>query len=70
MATIQGVKLRQQIPGSAPAQLTDEISTFLSSLESTSPFLVEDRVLEGELRQIAALIRNEHWTLYDGDTHA
>jgi histidine ammonia-lyase len=64
MAAIQGVKLRQELPDTAPAQLTGDVDGFVHSLENISPFLAEDRMLEGELRQIAALIRNEHWTLY------
>ncbi|HWT54906.1 MAG TPA: aromatic amino acid ammonia-lyase [Rhodocyclaceae bacterium] len=64
MAAIQAVKLRQQLPDATPAQLSADVSGFIDSLEDVSPFLAEDRVLEGELRHIAALIRNEHWDLY------
>ena len=64
MASIQGVKLRQGLADATPAQLTEDVNRFVHSLEENSPFLVEDRMLEGELRQIAALIRSEHWKLY------
>jgi histidine ammonia-lyase len=64
LAAIQGVKLRQAMPDVAPAQLSDAVSDFTDSLTAYSPFLSEDRMLEGELRLVADLIRNEHWSLY------
>lgn len=70
MAAIQAVKLRQQLPDTAPAALSADVSHFVGSLESVSPFLAEDRMLEGELRHVAALIRNEHWSLYPGGADA
>jgi histidine ammonia-lyase len=64
MASVQGVTLRQQLADSDPAALTPEVEDFMRSVGEHSPFLDEDRMLEGELRAMTGLIRNGHWTLY------
>lgn len=64
MATVQGVTLRQQLADSDPAALTPEVEAFMREVGEHSPFLDEDRMLEGELRALSELIRKSHWTLY------
>jgi histidine ammonia-lyase len=67
MATTQGVTLRQKMSAVDPATLTPQISGFIQQIGKHSPFLDEDRPLEGELREITRLIRDGHWSLYRND---
>ena len=64
MAAVQGVTLRQQMPTVDPAALTPQVTDFMQRIGKHSPFLDEDRPLEGELREMTGLIRNGHWDLY------
>jgi histidine ammonia-lyase len=64
MATVQGVALRQRLGSSDCDPILPEIENFMHSVNSYSPFLDEDRMLETELRSMTALIRSAHWKLY------
>lgn len=64
MAAVQGVTLRQQIPTVDPATLTPQVTDFMQRIGKHSPFLDEDRPLEGELREMTGFIRNGRWELY------
>jgi histidine ammonia-lyase len=64
LATVQGVKLRQQQRHTSSAALTPAVEGFIQAIGQHSPFLDEDRPLETELRTMTALIRNGHWDLY------
>ena len=65
LAAVQGVVLRRQLAaGESTPPLTPPVERFMASVREQSPFLDEDRPLEGELRRVAALIRQGHWELY------
>jgi histidine ammonia-lyase len=64
LASVQGVKLRQRLPNRAVAELTPAVTAFLRMVGQHSPFLDEDRALEGELRALSGLIRAGRWALY------
>ena len=61
LASVQGVSLRQKLTG---AELNAPVEAFARSVAGYSAFLDEDRPLETDLRQLVALIRQGHWTLY------
>ncbi len=64
LASVQGVTLRQGFTDT-PAILNPEITTFIQDIREHSPFLDEDRPLEGELRTMTKLISTGRWKLYD-----
>ena len=64
LAAVQGVTLRQKLPNANPVNLTLQVEDFIQQIGKHSPFLDEDRPLEGELREMTKLIREGHWTLY------
>lgn len=64
LASVQGVRLRQRMPGVAAAALTPVIERFIETIGGHSAFVDEDRPLEAELRATAALIRDAHWEIY------
>jgi histidine ammonia-lyase len=64
LASVQGVKLRQRLPDLAAAELTPAVTEFIHLVSRHSPFLDEDRALEGELRALSGLIRAGRWSLY------
>jgi histidine ammonia-lyase len=59
-AAVQGVELRGNLDASSPA-----LQQTIASIRECSPFLSDDRALEQELRACLALIRQQHWQLYD-----
>ena len=64
LAAVQGVRLRQALAEAAPVALTEPVVAFMQGVGEHSPFLDEDRPLEGELRRMTHLIREAHWALY------
>ena len=60
LAVVQGVELRDNKEALSPA-----LKTTIDQLRQYSPFLSNDRALEGELRLCLELIRQQHWKLYD-----
>lgn len=58
LAAVQGVNLRRVPVLSANLQIT------IQEVMAVSPPLIDDRVLEPELRQVLQLIQSRHWTLY------
>jgi histidine ammonia-lyase len=65
MAVCQGVEIRCRQGEIEKSELTDSIRNTCDELFEQSAFLQEDRVLEGELRNLVALIQAQHWVLYD-----
>jgi histidine ammonia-lyase len=59
-AAVQGVELRGNLEALSPA-----LKNTVKFVRQFSPFLSTDRALEHELRQCLALIRQQHWQLYD-----
>lgn len=59
-AAVQGVELRGNLATLSPA-----LQHTVISVRDISPFLSTDRALEQELRACLALIRQQHWQLYD-----
>jgi histidine ammonia-lyase len=59
-AAVQGVELRGSLRALSPA-----LQQSVSQIRQISPFLSADRALEQELRECLALIRQQHWQLYD-----
>lgn len=72
MATAQAVKLRHAIDISSsdndaleqPNPLGVEMKQFIDDVFEVFGFLVEDRPLESEIRNITHLISQQHWPLY------
>jgi histidine ammonia-lyase len=60
LAVVQGVELRGNVEALSPA-----LKNTVKQLREQSPFLSADRALEPELRQCLALMRTQHWVLYD-----
>lgn len=60
LAAVQGVELRGNLEALSPA-----LQQMVKRVRGTSPFLSTDRALEQELRACLALIRQQHWQLYD-----
>lgn len=60
LAACQGVALRQRDGG---GELTAACRNFCGNIAEVSPFLAEDRALEGELRTLVELIRQRAWRL-------
>ncbi len=65
MAVCQGVEIRCRQGELDKGELTESIRNTCDELFLQSEFLQEDRVLEGELRNLVALIQAQHWELYD-----
>ncbi|MEP6832065.1 MAG: aromatic amino acid ammonia-lyase [Gemmatimonas sp.] len=61
IAVRQGIRLRGNI---TTLHLTNAITHFFSALESSMPFIVEDRALDGLLRTTVANIQSHEWVLY------
>ena len=59
-AVVQGVELRGNLESLSP-----DLQNTVELVRRFSPFLSTDRALEPELRQCLALIRQQHWRLYD-----
>ena len=64
LASVQGVRLRQQLAESEPAALMPAVESFMDSVADHSAFLDEDRPLEAELRAMTGVIRKGDWELY------
>ncbi|MGZ8916329.1 MAG: HAL/PAL/TAL family ammonia-lyase [Methylobacter sp.] len=60
LAAVQGVELRGNMEALSPA-----LQETVKLVRHASPFLSTDRALEQELRASLALIRQQHWQLYD-----
>ena len=60
LAAVQGVELRGNKEIYSPA-----VSKILFQIRQFSPYLDNDRALEQELRECAALIRGQAWQLYE-----
>ncbi len=41
----------------------------VAAIRETSPHLLEDRALEGDLRALIDQIQNRRWTLYEGERY-
>lgn len=61
IAVRQGIALRGNI---TTLHLTDAISGFFAALETSMPFIVEDRALDGLLRITVKNIQSHEWALY------
>ncbi len=64
MAAIQGVQIRVRQGELKWEHLGSSLQTFISDVEQKVPFLTEDRALDQEIKQVAKLIRQQHWNLY------
>ncbi|MEO8409087.1 MAG: aromatic amino acid lyase, partial [Propionivibrio sp.] len=64
LASVQGVRLRRQLPDAEAAELTPAVEEFICTVGQHSLFVDEDRPLEAELRAVTGLIRNGYWDLY------
>jgi len=62
LAAAQGLHLRLRAGALAPAALGRTRET-LEQVNAVFGFLEEDRPLEGELRRVLELTRDEHWRL-------
>lgn len=62
MAVVQAVDLRQP---HRVAELSEPCAAFCRAVRQRVDFLDEDRPLEPELRLLADLIRDRHWSLYE-----
>ena len=62
LAGAQGVILRRRLPDEKPVGLTPEIENFVEGISQR--FVDEDRALEGDLREMTAMIQERHWELY------
>ena len=62
IAVRQGVTLRGR---QSELALTSAVAAFLAEVSATVPPLDADRALDGELRTLLDLIREERWALYD-----
>lgn len=63
IATCQGLDLRQR-QGELNT-VTPAITAMRQGVRETSPFLLEDRALDTELRQLIAHIQSQQWPLYE-----
>ena len=61
VAVRQGIALRGTI---TQLHLTVAVASFYAALESTMPFINEDRALDGLLRATVSDIQQQRWTLY------
>ncbi len=61
LAVRQGIELRSAI---TTLHLTDTMSAFVSALNAQIPFIVEDRALDRDLRDLVSAVRAKTWTLY------
>lgn len=64
LASVQGVRLRQQLADTNPAALMPSVESFMAGVAEHSAFLDEDRPLEAELRRMTDLIRQRDWERY------
>lgn len=64
MAACQGLELRMQI-GDQEHALSGGLKTTLDEVRAMVPPLVEDRALDGELRQLIDAIQNQHFSVYE-----
>lgn len=64
LAAVQGVELRLREHDLELTELAPELAGFIEQVRSHSPFLAEDRPLEGELRSLIAAIQDQTWSLY------
>lgn len=60
IAVVQGVELRTN-----KGPLSENLQKTMAQLRNQVAFLETDRALEPELRSCLALIRQQHWNLYD-----
>lgn len=65
LALSQAVRLRIRQSELEESEVSEPVLHFLREINSDFPLLVEDRPLEGELRQTAQKIRHRDWKLYE-----
>ena len=59
----QGLELRFRQKELSLEQISPDIQGVLESVRTVSPFLEEDRALDGELHAVLTFIKNRHWSL-------
>ncbi|WP_413112151.1 HAL/PAL/TAL family ammonia-lyase [Thaumasiovibrio sp. DFM-14] len=63
-AASQGIYLRQRQGELNPQHISDAVLKMHSALQRNFDPVIEDRPLEGELRQLISYIQEQHWELY------
>ncbi|MEO7996366.1 MAG: aromatic amino acid ammonia-lyase [Gemmatimonadaceae bacterium] len=61
IAVRQGITLRGAV---TTLHLTEAVQSFFAALESSMPFIEEDRALDGLLRKTVSQIQSQQWALY------
>ena len=61
MACTQALELRER---QTPTPATPAVRAFCAAARRITPFLDEDRPLEGELRALVAALQHRDWELY------
>lgn len=64
VASVQGVRIRLKRGDLQLESLSEGVQKTLQQVEEVFPFLEEDRPMEQQLRQVIALIQQQHWVLY------
>ncbi|GAB1256022.1 aromatic amino acid ammonia-lyase [Aurantivibrio plasticivorans] len=64
-AVVQGVELRMNSGEIASEQIGASIKQTMADVRESVDFLVEDRRLDGELRQLVQFIQTQKWAVYD-----
>lgn len=64
MAVCQGVEIRCRNGEIEKKELTKSVRNTCDQLFEQSLFLGEDRMLEGDLRNLVSLVQKQHWELY------
>lgn len=64
IASVQGVRLRIKRGEVQVETLSEGVKQTLAQVDAVFPFLEEDRPLEQTLRDVIALIQQQHWVLY------
>lgn len=64
LAVSQGLELRLAQGDISDEGLGEELQSMVAAVRETSPHLLEDRALEGDLRALIDRIQHRHWKLY------
>lgn len=65
LAATQGVNLRLRNGEIEAKSLSKNINSSLKEVEQVFDFMTNDQALENTLREVIALIQNQHWRLYE-----